>query len=392
MKLFSSRPCIALLAALAASWLAITPLRAGTLTTLYSFTGGSDGSNPSAGLVQDAAGVLYGATNHGGATQCTPHPGSSVNGCGTVFSFSQTTGFKTLVSFTGPNGEYGANTLLLSGTTLYGNTTNGGSNGDGVLFSVQTNGSGFTLLHQFSGTDGLKPDGTLQKGADGVLYGITASGGPHNEGVLFRLTSSGTYTILHAFTGGADGSDPNELLISKSGALVGSAYTGGKKSLNCPSGCGLLFAYVPATGEFAVLHTFNDVTDGATPYLGSLGTNDVAYGVAGSVFSFALPANYRNLASFNMDDGGDPYSGPALAANGSLIGTNTLGPNGSNSAGTLYQERNGVITNLYLFGGFDDGGAPAAQPLLTASGNIFGTTEDYGAGCEECGTILEYTP
>jgi uncharacterized repeat protein (TIGR03803 family) len=389
------RPLLRFTAAVFLSlFLKAAPVAAGTLTTLYSFLGGIDGGVPVAGLVQDEAGVLYGVTDQGGPQDCVRPHGSSNRGCGAVFSFSPTAGLKTLVGFTGANGAHGLNTLLLDGTTLYGNTANGGADSDGVLFSVGTDGSNFTLLHQFNGTDGRTPDGTLQPGAGGVFYGITASGGPYNRGVLFSLAPDGTYTILHGFAGGADGADPNILLTSKNGTLVGSAYTGGVKSIGCPSGCGLMFSYAPSTGKYTILHSFDGNTEGGQPSLGSLGPGPTAFGVVGALFSLSRKSGLR-LLPFGIDQGGESLSGPALAPDGSLIGVNGNGPNEFSASGVLYREKNGVFTDLWLFSGLSDGRTPAGQPLLGTDGTIYGTTENGGivTGCTiGCGTIYQYTP
>jgi uncharacterized repeat protein (TIGR03803 family) len=174
----------------------MAPLATHAQTLLYEFTGGADGAGPIGGVVQDSTGVLYGETSTGGAAGCTSKAGQPSGGCGTVYSFSSTAGLKVLASFTGANGAYGEATLTLVGTTLYGTTNNGGASDDGVVFSVQTNGTGFTLLHQFSGADGKNPTGILRQGAGGVLYGITEYGGAHNDGVLFSLKTNGTYAVL----------------------------------------------------------------------------------------------------------------------------------------------------------------------------------------------------
>ncbi len=217
------------------------PAKASTLTVLYSFTGGSDGAVPTGGVIADAAGNLYGETNQGGNLTCSSTVGQPSLGCGTVYSLSPTTGLHVLLSFAGPNGAYGNNGLTLKGSTLYGSTTAGGANDDGVLFSVHTDGSSYTLLHQFAGTDGKAPAGSLQSGPGGVFYGVTQYGGSSNNGVLFEIKANGTYTILHSFTGGADGGQPSSLLYNAAGEIVGGTTYGGPESKShCPIGCGIV--------------------------------------------------------------------------------------------------------------------------------------------------------
>src|SRR2546422_929481 len=110
-----------------------------TFTTLHSFTG-SDGAAPFAGLILSGT-TLYGTANTGGSS-----------GAGTVFAINTDgTGFTNLHSFTGGSDgatPYGG--LVLSGNTLYGTATYGGSSGNGTVFKVNTDGSGFTNLYSFN--------------------------------------------------------------------------------------------------------------------------------------------------------------------------------------------------------------------------------------------------
>src|SRR5882724_11020102 len=123
-------------------------LAAQTFTNLYSFTGGNDGGVPYAGLIL-SGNTLYGTTASGGSS-----------GNGTVFAVN-TDGsvFTDLYSFTGGNdGGAPRAGLILSGNTLYGTTTGGGSSGYGTVFAVNTDGSVFTNLYSFTGdSDGGGP-------------------------------------------------------------------------------------------------------------------------------------------------------------------------------------------------------------------------------------------
>src|ERR1017187_4706597 len=114
-------------------------LTAQVFTTLHSFTGGSDGAQPNAGLVL-SGNTLYGAAYIGGGS-----------GEGTVFKVNTDgTGFKVLESFNGVNNEaYPETRLLLSGNTLYG-TSGGPGTTTVTLYAINTNGTGFTTLHIFT--------------------------------------------------------------------------------------------------------------------------------------------------------------------------------------------------------------------------------------------------
>src|SRR5207245_451954 len=119
------------------------------------------------------------------------------------------------------------------------------------------------------------PVAPLIQGSDGNFYGTTSQGGPANAGTVFQLTPAGTFTVLYAFTGGADGGYPYAGLIQGAdGNFYGTTYHGGA------SGAGTVFRLTP-TGEIAVLHAFTGGSDGAYPYAGvTLGTDGNLYGTA----------------------------------------------------------------------------------------------------------------
>ena len=179
-----------------------------TFTTLYSFSAiddyvNSDGADPVAGLIL-SGNTLYGTANYGG---------SGDNG--TVFKVNTDgTGFTTLYNFTALNlycnsdGAYPYAGLILSGNTLYGTTSLGGTNGNGTVFAVNTDGTGFTTLHIFTAnpmsfitnSDGADPlAGLILSG--NTLYGTAYEGGTNGYGTVFAVNTDGTgFTNLHSFT------------------------------------------------------------------------------------------------------------------------------------------------------------------------------------------------
>jgi uncharacterized repeat protein (TIGR03803 family) len=260
-------------------------------TVLHSFSNGLDGANPTGALVFDSAGNLYGTVGSGG-----------IDNHGIVFEMSPpasggTWHFSILHSFTG--GTDGrvpfANLIFDSAGNIYGTTAYGGNsadcvprglNGCGVAYELSpTTGGGWheTLLHTFTGGhDGAFPIVGLTFDASGNLYGSTYTGGDNSNcitsdtsgcGVVFQLSQSGGVwheTTLHAFSGAADGSDPNAVIPDSLGNVYGSTQLGGDTtSGGCdPNGCGVVFELSPLTGggwHETILHDFTGSPDGTLP-------------------------------------------------------------------------------------------------------------------------------
>jgi uncharacterized repeat protein (TIGR03803 family) len=264
--------------------------RNGTETTLYEFTGGTDGGGPSSGVVQDQAGNLYGTTVFGGdISDCSFY---EMPGCGVVYKVDPTSGKESaLHSFTGGvDGLASYGDLLLDRWgNLFGATDNGGDTastfcgqtvanftglpGCGTIFEIHRDGK-FDVLHTFEGADGGPyGDGWLARDRRGNIYGVTGNGGDLSEcgygcGVVFRLRPNGEEKVLYSFTGGADGATPLASVVRDAdGNLYGTAAYGGDLTDSpCAAvgGCGVVFKVDPA-GHETVLHTFKGGPDGASP-------------------------------------------------------------------------------------------------------------------------------
>jgi uncharacterized repeat protein (TIGR03803 family) len=226
---------------------------AGKESLLYSFSGGTDGAFPEAGLIQDASGNLYGVTFDGGAAGCSIGAGL----CGVVFKLDKNGKETVLYSFTGPDGARPAARLMMdTAGSLYGTTTRGGPVDGGTVFKLDTSGVE-TVLHSFSGSDGASPEAGVIMDADGNLYGTTTFGGHRGVGVVFKLDPSGKETVLHSFTGGADGQFPEAgVIMDKAGNLYGTAFAGG------PAHHGVIYK-LDRTGKETTLYTFPTKAGGA---------------------------------------------------------------------------------------------------------------------------------
>jgi uncharacterized repeat protein (TIGR03803 family) len=286
-------------------------------TNSYDVYTNSDGGVPEAGLTLQG-GIFYGTAGYGGT-----------NGNGTVFlAATNGTGFKVLYTFsaldtaTQTTNDDGANPyagLVLSGNTLYGTTINGGAWGYGTIFSVSTNGTGFSVLYTFTnGNDGAHPYGGLIL-LSNTLFGTAEEGGYSGNGTVFSIDTNGTgFTVLHAFTGGNDGANPYAGLTLSSNTLYGAAQNGGS------SGYGTIFSVNSSGGNFTVLHNFTNGNDGAYPLGDVVVSNNFLYGTAesggnagnGTVFALSLsPIPPDQIFGYVTDGNGNPISGVNIDAN-----------------------------------------------------------------------------
>jgi uncharacterized repeat protein (TIGR03803 family) len=198
-------------------------------SVFYNFTGGADGGDPNAGLIADEAGNLYGTAQDGGNTSSSCPYG--VYGCGVVFKLDPTENETVLYTFTGgTDGDFPIAGVIrdragnLYGTTYQGGDLSGscGTLGCGTVFKLDPTGKE-TVPYAFAGgSDGNGPQAGLIRDAAGNLYGSSEFGGntgiscPYGSmgcGVMFKVNPSGKETVLYAFRGGTDGSIPFSNLI-----------------------------------------------------------------------------------------------------------------------------------------------------------------------------------
>ena len=361
-------------------------------TVLYTFTGGNDGGYPSAGVIRDSAGNLYGTTSGGGAS-----------GAGVVFKVDPSGHETVLYSFTGgaDGGSPGAGVIRDPAGNLYGTTDGGGTAELGVVFKLDKSGNE-TVLHSFMrGVDGDQPDlaGVIRDEA-GNLYGTTAFNGAGGQGTVYKLDPNGNVTVLYAFPGTRDGQHVynNGLIFAWDGQLYGATFYGGK------TGFGVVYQ-LEGHGNETVLYSFAQFTangfgqptggvirDWAGNFYGTTfhGQADVGTGY-GVVYKVDTAGHATVLHNFtNGADGGNPYGGVIRDWAGNLYGT-TVGGGGASGAGVVFKiDPSGHETVLYSFTGGTDGGYPLDGVIRDPVGNLYGTTS--GGGASNAGVVFKVDP
>lgn len=156
----------------------------GIETVVYRFTGGADGGTPwTGGLVRDSTGYIYGTTSAGGDLSC-----NNGFGCGVAFKVDGGGRETVLHAFTGADGSVPTAGLIRDAAgNLYGTTEAGGQFGSGTVFKLDSNNN-LTVLHNFNNSDGALPWAGLIRDAAGNLYGTTQSGGRYGSGTVFEIT------------------------------------------------------------------------------------------------------------------------------------------------------------------------------------------------------------
>src|ERR1017187_9835538 len=255
----------------------------GSLTTLYSFNGnvfgGYDGAQPQAALVQGVDGNLYGTTSAGGLLS---------SDAGTVFTITPQGTYTTLYRFSGGSDGAQPHGALVQGTdtNFYGTAFAGGTNGMGVVFKITPAGA-LRTIWQFSGNpDGANPMAGLVLGTNGIFYGTTYNGGASGTGTVFSITPSGTLTILYAFTGGSDGANPaGSLVLGGNNRFYGTTFGGGAGTgtvFRISTGGGLANLYAFTGGNDGGFPEAGLIMGSDGNFYGTTSTNG-AYG-AGTVF------------------------------------------------------------------------------------------------------------
>lgn len=261
----------------------------------------------------------------------------------------------------------------------------------------------YSVLHQFSISDGGLPYGDLFADEDGNFYGTTDVGGATNAGTFFQLTPGGTYTVLSSFTLANGGAPYGGAVEGKDGNFYGVTLYGGANS------AGAAYQVTP-TGQFTTLHSFDRPdanytnTEGANPNARlTLGTDGNFYGAAmygganntGTLFSMTAAGSVTVLHTFSAgalgnSDGANPASSLVQASDGNFYGATLNG--GPAGTGTVFRlSPQGTFTTLHSFAakgsGNTDGVNPSAGLIQATDGFLYGSTA-YG-GINNTGTIFK---
>jgi uncharacterized repeat protein (TIGR03803 family) len=276
------------------------------------------GVGPDASLAQDGSGILYGATEVGGNTNCTGTLGGlAESGCGGIFSINASGTPAVLHTFSGSEGAYPtAGLLLLPNGYFYGTTAGGGAltcssyaaPGCGTIFQMTSSGV-IKTLHSFTGQDGAHVWSPLILGSDGMMYGSTLFGGGtacsggaqwQGCGTVFKIDTAGNFTPLHSFSG-PDGAYPTALIQASDGYFYGTTEGGGDASCTgrYGPGCGTVFR-MDTAGNVTVLYSFTGQSDGSWPESGVIqGADGNLYGTTayGGTNDDGVIFRVSNLAS-----------------------------------------------------------------------------------------------
>jgi uncharacterized repeat protein (TIGR03803 family) len=400
---------IAIAFALAVTPFAVQTAQAQTLTVLHNFTGGVDGAFPHSGTL-DAAGNFYGATQEGGDSQ--RNCGNTGCGIVFKLSHGNSGWVEsTLYNFTGGSDGWEPTFGPTFGPdgSLYGTTPNGGNQscreGCGIVYKLQPPATfcrsivcpwNETILHTFTaGTDGAIPSSGVTFDSADNLYGTTEEGGTASFctggcGVVYEMTPSrGNWveSVLYAFAGGTDGEFPLDgVVMNSSGDLFGTSdgptqngYPGAVYEL-APSGSGWIKSFY---------YIFHGTNNGAGP-IGLIIDRD------GNLYGGTETGGPENGGTvYELSPGGSGANFTLLYALPTIVQFGPVGPDAPltrDAAGNLYGTTgNGgqfgmgsvfkltaamgswTFTSLHDFTGGDDGAYPTGPVLLDSQENVYGT-------------------
>jgi uncharacterized repeat protein (TIGR03803 family) len=343
----------------------------------------------------DSAGNLYGTTLTGGS-----RVKSCAESCGTIFEFSAKGVLSTLYSFTaGSDGNAPCCLVMSSSGDLYGFTYYGGL-GSGTVFKFATKTKKFTTLHEFGSVanDGAHPIGLLVLDSAGDLYGVTSDGGINGNGTIFEVTPQGVETIFYSFTSVTRYPLTNVVQGNK-GDFYGVSYNGQLFEVTSGGVLSILNTGLdlgqddPVSQGYIARSTAGNIY-GEFYYTIYSGGNSTFY--AGL---WEVDGSNDTLSQYDFLDGcitdctAPEPDAPLLLSGDNIYGT-SLG-DGASYEGAVFEfdESTGIETTLYSFcpnlPNCTDGANPEWNVVADSEGNLYGTTS-YG-GEYGFGTIFKLT-
>jgi uncharacterized repeat protein (TIGR03803 family) len=324
-------------------------------TVLYSFTGGADGGEPYKGVTLDRDDNLYGTAVTGGSGSCE-------GGCGVIYKLTNIKGTwtqKVVHAFTGGDDGSGPGSRVTVDRAgrIYGMTPTGGANGLGTIYKIGPLSSGastFKVIHAFTGgADGSSGSAGRMILRDGHLYGAATTGGSNGSGVVFELTPRALggwdFRTIYTFQGQPDGSFPyGALLFDDSGNIYGTTYYGGA------NGIGAVYKLSPQpVGEWTeeVIYSFQQGTDGNSPI------SNLVFDKAGNLYGTTSEGGLGRGVIFKLT----PVGGG-----------------------------NWTETVVHAFEGPPDGGFAYNGMVVDAFGNFYGATVHGGENDD--GSVYNFTP
>ena len=276
---------------------------------------------------------------------------------------------------------------------FYGVTNSGGTANRGVIFKTDANGENYTVVHNFDGENGSRPDNCKLTYVNGWLYGTTGSGGVNDMGVLFQYNpSTEIYVKLHDFDGIDTGRSPySNVILASNGKLYGTTLNGGLNDF------GVLFEFDLTTNNLTKKLDFDGGKMGKNLYASVIqAANGNLYGVtnqggtnAGVLYEYDYTSEvFTKLIDFEAVTLG---RGPTILVeveNNVLYGTCSSG--GVNSNGTIFEYviSTNTITKKFDFDSNSSGSQPPLSLMKASNGKLYGLTR-YG-GANNLGVLYEY--
>ena len=329
----------------------------------YVCTGGVNGGSIQSNLLPISSTLIYGNSTSGG-----------LNSVGDIYSYNPgTNNYTMLYSMDSLSGYYPRGPIIKASNnnSLFGMTNNGGLFDKGVFYDFNLTNNTYTKRHDFDVLSGQLPNGgVMQSTVNNKIYGMTTSGGTNSGGVIFSYDiPTTTFSIVHDFSFFTGWTPFGTLRQASNGLLYGLAFGGGA------GGYGVIFSLDPTNNNYNVVHSFNG-TDGSAPWCQLIEVGGILYGCTtqgginnnkGVIFKYQISNNtMTKLHDFDTPTGASPYGNVMMASDGNLYGMTASG--GANSLGVIYKFD--LTTNTYSViytGSFATGGIPYAD-LIEYSG------------------------